>query len=124
MQEVQYKGEGCNIFGCRVGRYKFWWSGERKKAGVGILVWEYLMEDVIPVEKISARLLKMKIVIGRKIGNIFYTYAPQVGRSEEGNDAFWGMLVDAITVADSEVLIHLGLKSIAQVAQFHHGKYV
>ena len=54
VQEVQYKGEGCKMFGCGEKRYKFWWSGEQKKAGgVGVLVQGYLMEDVIQIERIS-----------------------------------------------------------------------
>ena len=66
------------------------------------------MEDVIQIERISARLLKMKIVIGRKVVNIFSAYASQVGRSDEEKDIFWSMLDDAAIVADSEVLLVVG----------------
>ena len=46
------------------------------------------MEDVIQIERIGARLLKMKIVIGRKVLNIFSAYSPKLGRSEENRDIF------------------------------------
>ena len=80
----------------------------RKAGGVGILVREYLAEDVMQIERISGRLLKMKIVIGRRVVNFFSACAPQVVSSEEEKDIFWGMLDDATTVADSEVLLVVG----------------
>ena len=54
VQEVQYKGEGCKMFGCKEECYKLWWSGEKKKrGGLGILTQEDLVEDVIQVERIN-----------------------------------------------------------------------
>ena len=46
------------------------------------------MEDVIQIERISAKLLKMKIVIDRKVLNFFSAYGPKLGRSEENKDIF------------------------------------
>lgn len=108
MHEVQYKRQECKLFGCGEECYKFWWAGEKKKAGVGLLVREDLVEDVIQVERINARIIKMKIVVGRKVMNIFSVYVPQVGRPEEEKEAFWGVLDDVTTVADSEVLLIAG----------------
>ena len=54
MEEKQYKGKGCKMFGCKEERYKFWWSREKKKRGdLGILVREDLVKDVIKVERIA-----------------------------------------------------------------------
>ena len=54
VHEVQYKAEGDKMFGCKEERYKFWWSGEKKKrGGMGILVTEDLVEEVIQVKRIN-----------------------------------------------------------------------
>ena len=37
---------------------------------------------MIQVERINSRIMKIKIVMGKKVGNIFSIYAPQVGRPE------------------------------------------
>jgi exonuclease III len=51
VQEVQYKGTGCRVFGSGEEKYKFWWSGEKNRAGgVGVLVRDEVVEDVIEVE--------------------------------------------------------------------------
>jgi hypothetical protein len=110
VQEVQYKGAGCRMFGCGEEKYKLWWSGEKqKRGGVGVLVREDLVEDVIEVIRISARIMKIKMVIGNKVWHIFSVYAPQVGRAEEEKEAFWRVLDDeAAAVAASEVLLVAG----------------
>ncbi|KAK3876473.1 hypothetical protein Pcinc_018758 [Petrolisthes cinctipes] len=96
------------MFGCGEERYKLWWSGEKKKVGgVGILVRENLVVDVIQVERINARIIKIKIIMERKVANIFSVYA-QVGRPEEEKEAFWGTLDDATMVSESEVLLVAG----------------
>ena len=77
---------------------------------MGILVRENVVEDVIQVERINSRIMKIKIVMGKKVGNIFSVYAPQVGRPEAEKEAFWGMLDDAKTVAESEVLLDLNCR--------------
>ena len=52
--------------------------------------------------------MKIEIVKGKKSGNIFLVYAPLVGRPEAEKEAFWGMLDDVTTVAESEVLFVAG----------------
>ena len=52
--------------------------------------------------------MKIKIVMGKKVGNISSVYAPQVGRPETEKEAFWGMLDDVTTLAESEVLFVAG----------------
>ena len=108
VQEVKYKGEGCRMFGDGEERYKFWWSGGKGEDGVGILIREDLVEDVLQVDRINPRIIKMKIVMGRKVANIFSVYAPQVGRPQDEKEAFWGMLDDVINVPESEILLVAG----------------
>ena len=42
--------------------------------------------------------MKIKIVMRKKIWNIFSVYVPQVDRPETEKEAFWGMLDDVTTL--------------------------
>ena len=79
-QEVQYKGHGCRMFGDGEDKYKLWWSGEMDRAGgVGVLVREECMGDVVEVSRVTPRILKIKKVLGKMLVHIYSVYAPQVG---------------------------------------------
>ena len=75
---------------------------------MGILVREDLVEDVIQVERINSQIMKIKIVMGKKVQNIFSVYAPQVDRPEAEREAFWAMLDGVTTVGESVVLLVAG----------------
>ena len=60
---------------------------------------------MIQVEKKYSRIIKIKIAMGKKIGNIFSVYVPQVGSPEAEKDVFLGILNDVTTLAESEVLL-------------------
>ena len=70
LQEVRYRSQGTRMFGSE---YKFWWNGgTESRNGVGIMVKEELVEDVIEVIRIDDRLpvMKIKMVWGSKEGQI------------------------------------------------------
>ncbi len=97
VQEVQYRGAGCRLVGNGEDKFKLWWSGEEDRAGgVGILVEEQMVEDVIEVVRVSPRIMKVKIVLGQKVLHLFSVYAPQSGRPLEEKEQFWGLLDDEI----------------------------
>lgn len=109
VQEVQYKNEGTTVFGSGEEKYKFWWSGEKERAGgVGVLVKEDLIENIIEVVRVTSRIMKISIVIGKKVGHIFSVYAPQVGRPQEEKEAFWGRLDDEAGKVASESIVVVG----------------
>jgi hypothetical protein len=47
-----------------------------------MLVRDELVEEVIEVERITHRIMKAKMVMGKKVGHIFLMYASQAGRPE------------------------------------------
>ena len=98
IQETQYKGNGCKILGDGDERYKLWWSGEKtSRGGVGILVRDRLIGNVIQVERPSAAFMKVKMVFEGKVFHIYSVYAPQTGRSAAEKDDFWDSLEDDIS---------------------------
>jgi hypothetical protein len=110
VQEVQYKGEGCKVFGDDTERYKFWWSGEKKekRGGVGILLRGDLEKDVVEVQRMSSRIMSIKMILGGKVCHVVSSYAPQGGRPEEEKVEFWGILDDSIGRIPEEDLLILG----------------
>ena len=109
LQEVRYRGQGTRMFGIKH-KYKFWWSGRREsRNGVGIMVREELVEDVIEVIKIDLRLMKIKIVWGRRIAQIFSVNVPQQGRPDVEKQEFMEKLSDCIQeVSRSDIVMVAG----------------
>ena len=108
VQEVQYRGEGCRVFGEGEDRYKFWWSGEKKdkRGGVGLLVREDLVQDVMEIQRLTTRIMSIKMLVGRKILQVFSVYAPQGGRPQEEKEEFWELLDDSVgKIAEDDLLI-------------------
>ena len=88
-QEVRYKNIGCRVFGSNDEKYKLWYSGNKLgEHGVGIMIKYDLSEDVIEVERFDNRMMKVKMVLGRKVVQIFSIYAPQVGCSVQEKEKF------------------------------------
>ena len=59
-------------------------GGEEKKgrSGVGIMVKEDLVEELIEVKRLVDRMMKIAMVFGRKILHVFSVHAAQQGRPE------------------------------------------
>src|SRR2546425_13332115 len=82
-QETKWKGDGVKSLGEKGKRYKFFWRGCVGKdglAGVGVLVAEKWVENVVEVKRLSERLMLIRVSIGTNILNVISGNAPQVGR--------------------------------------------
>ena len=89
LQETGWKGEGAR----KLGRYKFFWMGrEEGYHGVGVLVAEEWIEKVLDVKRWSERIMVLRVVVGRSVGNLISVYAPQTGRSKEEKEEFFTVL--------------------------------
>ena len=90
VQETRWKGKGTRMVGKDEQKYKFVWSGAADGCGgVGILVAEELVGDVVEVTRVNDRMIIMKIVVGEEVLNVMSVYAPQNGKSEEEKERFW-----------------------------------
>ena len=79
VQEVRYKGDGARTLGVNEEKHKLWYSGGRQGLhGVGIMVRQDLVDNVLKIERFSDRLIKIRLVLGKQVFNIFSLYAPQV----------------------------------------------
>ena len=79
-------------------RYKFFWSGnDGGTAGVGFLLAEKWVKNVSDVQRVSDRIILMKLVIGSSILTILSVYAPQCGLSEAEKDTFYMKVRETIS---------------------------
>ena len=110
IQETRYRGGSCRTIKGKDTRYKLYWSGNDKgTAGVGVFVAEEWIEKVFEVQRISDRIILVKLIVGQQVVTFLSMYAPQSGLSDEVKDLFFDQL-RAVTarIPASEFLIPCG----------------
>ena len=74
-------------------RYKHYWSGNDKgTVGVGVFVAEEWIEKVFEVQRVSDRIILLKLIVGQRVVTFLSVYAPQSGLSDEVEDLFFDQL--------------------------------
>ena len=90
LQEVRYKNEGVRKLRGGDFEYKLYWKGEETgRGGVGLMVKHDLVESVMEVRRVSARIISIDIVVNEKVVTVISVYVPQSGRSEEEKEKFY-----------------------------------
>ena len=110
IQETRYPGGSCRTIKGKDTRYKLYWSGNDKgTAGVGVFVAEEWIEKVFEVQRVSDRIILVKLIVGQHVVTFLSVYAPQSGLSDEAKDLFFDQL-RAVTarIPASEFLIPCG----------------
>ena len=84
MQEIRWKGAGVRVLKEFVWlKYKFIWQGGLYGLnGVDIMILEELMDKVVEVVRVNEQLIMVKLVIGKCLVNVIFSYAPQIGRNQ------------------------------------------
>lgn len=86
LQETRWKGESNKTDG----GYKFLWKGCKEgTAGVGMMVAEKWVKNVLEVKKVNERIMVVRVRVGKVILNLISGYAPQVGRMMEEKEEFY-----------------------------------
>ena len=110
IQETRYRGDNCGIIKGKDTRYKLHWSGNDKgTTGVGVFVAEEWIEKVFEVQRVSDRILLVKLIVGQCVVTLLSVYTPQSGLSDVDKDLFFDQL-RAVTarIPRSELLIPCG----------------
>ena len=82
--------------------------GKDGLAGVGVLVAEKLVENVVEVKRLSERLMLIRVSIGTNILNVISGYAPQVGRSTVEKEEFLLSLSKMVDEIGQEEFVMIG----------------
>ena len=89
IQETKWKGQKAK----EIGGYKLWYSGnERRRNGVGIMISEKYVKDVVEVMRFGDRLMMVTLVVGVDPLVVIYAYAPHVGLGDSEKKEFWDKL--------------------------------
>ena len=91
-------------------RYKLFWVGNKNGTeGVGVLLSEEWIEKVYDINRVSDRIMLIKLSIDKKIITVLSCYAPQVGLDNIVKDNFYDQLHDTIRkVSDAETIVICG----------------
>ena len=90
--------------------YKFFWCGNSSGlGGAGVLIAEKWVDKVVGVERISDRIILIRVRLGKATFTFISVYAPQCGLPEAVKDSFYDQLQSLVAkIPASETLIPLG----------------
>ncbi|KAK3522974.1 hypothetical protein QTP86_010295 [Hemibagrus guttatus] len=89
-QETRWKGSKAHSIGA--GFKLFYYGVDSKRNGVGVVLKEEFVRNVLEVKRVSDRVMSLKLEIEGVMLNVVSGYAPQVGCELEEKERFWSEL--------------------------------
>ncbi|KAK3569450.1 hypothetical protein QTP86_030087 [Hemibagrus guttatus] len=90
VQETRWKGSKARSIGA--GFKLFYYGVDSKRNGVGVVLKEEFVRNVLEVKRVSDRMMSLKLEIEGVMLNVVSGYAPQVGCELEEKERFWSEL--------------------------------
>ncbi|KAK3546774.1 hypothetical protein QTP86_001526 [Hemibagrus guttatus] len=90
VQETRWKGSKARSIGA--GFKLFYYGVDSKRNGVGVVLKEEFVRNVLEVKRVSDRVRSLKLEIEGVMLNVVSGYAPQVGCELEEKERFWSEL--------------------------------
>ncbi|KAK3507778.1 hypothetical protein QTP70_000334 [Hemibagrus guttatus] len=90
VQETRWKGSKAHSIGA--GFKLFYYGVDSKRNGVGVVLKEEFVRNVLEVKRVSDRVMSLKLEIDGVMLNVVSGYAPQVGCELEEKERFWSEL--------------------------------
>ncbi|KAK3571820.1 hypothetical protein QTP86_020578 [Hemibagrus guttatus] len=90
VQETRWKGGKARSIGA--GFKLFYYGVDSKRNGVGVVLKEEFVRNVLEVKRVSDRVMSLKLEIEGVMLNVVSGYAPQVGCELEEKERFWSEL--------------------------------
>ncbi|KAK3506655.1 hypothetical protein QTP70_012527 [Hemibagrus guttatus] len=90
VQETRWKGSKAHSIGA--GFKLFYYGVDSKSNGVGVILKEEFVRNVLEVKRVSDRVMSLKLEIEVVMLNVVSGYAPQVGCELEEKERFWSEL--------------------------------
>ncbi|KAK3526991.1 hypothetical protein QTP86_006131 [Hemibagrus guttatus] len=90
VQETRWKGSKARSIGA--GFKLFYYGVDSKRNGVGVVLKEEFVRNVLEVKRVSDRVMSLKLEIEWVMLNVVSGYAPQVGCELEEKERFWSEL--------------------------------
>ncbi|KAK3554809.1 hypothetical protein QTP70_033843 [Hemibagrus guttatus] len=90
VQETRWKGSKARSIGA--GFKLFYYGVDSKRNGVGVVLKEEFVRNVLEVKRVSDRVMNLKLETEGVMLNVVSGYAPQVGCELEEKERFWSEL--------------------------------
>ncbi|KAK3569633.1 hypothetical protein QTP86_002580 [Hemibagrus guttatus] len=90
VQETRWKGSKARSIG--TGFKLFYYGVDSKRNGVGVVLKEEFVSNVLEAKRVSDRVMSLKLEIEGVMLNVVSGYAPQVGCELEEKERFWSEL--------------------------------
>ncbi|KAK3535463.1 hypothetical protein QTP70_016885, partial [Hemibagrus guttatus] len=90
VQETRWKGSKARSIGA--GFKLFYYGVDSKRNGVGVVLKEEFVRNVLEVKRVSDRVMSLKLELEGVMLNVVSGYAPQVGCELEEKERFWSEL--------------------------------
>ncbi|KAK3545365.1 hypothetical protein QTP70_005980 [Hemibagrus guttatus] len=113
VQETRWKGSKARSIGA--GFKLFYYGVDSKRNGVGVVLKDEFVRNVLEVKRVSDRVMSLKLQTEGVMLNVLSGYAPQVGCELEEKERFWSELDfnghgGEGNTGDEEVMGKLGVK--------------
>ncbi len=91
------------------GGFKLFYHGvDGKTNNVGVILKEEYVNSVLEVERVSDRMMSVKLEIESVMINVISAYSPQVGCEMEEKEDFWSKLDDVVLRVPKEERVVIG----------------
>ncbi|KAK3512265.1 hypothetical protein QTP70_002273 [Hemibagrus guttatus] len=119
VQETRWKGnKACSI---GAGFKLFCYGVDSKRNGVGVVLKEEFVRNVLEVKRVSDRVMSLKLEIEGVMLNVVSGYAPQVGCELEEKERFWSELDEVIESIPTGERVVIGADFNGHVGEGNRG---
>ncbi|KAK3570383.1 hypothetical protein QTP86_019253 [Hemibagrus guttatus] len=119
VQETRWKGSKARSIGA--GFKLFYYGVDSKRNGVGVVLKEELVRNVLEVKRVSDRVLSLKLEIEGVMLNVVSGYAPQVGCELEEKERFWSELDEVMESIPTDERVVIGTDFNGHVGEGNRG---
>ncbi|XP_067359512.1 craniofacial development protein 2-like [Channa argus] len=116
VQETRWKGSKARSLGAG-----FYHGSDRKRNGVGVILKEDFVRNVLEVKRVSDRLMSLKLEVEGVMFNVVSGYAPQVGCELEEKEKFWSELDEVMQSISRGERVVIGAEFNGHVGEGNRG---
>ncbi|KAK3566673.1 hypothetical protein QTP86_002953 [Hemibagrus guttatus] len=119
VQETRWKGSEARSIGA--GFKLFYYGVDSKRNGVGVVLKEEFVRNVLEVKRVSDRVMSLKLEIEGVMLNVVSGYAPQVGCELEEKERFWSELDEVMESIPTGERVVIGADFNGHVGEGNRG---
>ncbi|KAK3518346.1 hypothetical protein QTP86_018579, partial [Hemibagrus guttatus] len=119
VQETRWKGSKARSIGA--GFKLFYYGVDSKRNGVGVVLKEEFVRNVLEVKRVSDRVMSLKLEIEGVMLNVVSGYAPQVGCELEEKERFWSELDEVMKSIPTGERVVIGADFNGHVGEGNRG---